>query len=153
MRRATAEERSLARELRSQGRTLGQIAYRLGYSKTTILRWLDPEYRERERRRSLEYRYENRERINAYNRERMRHRFAGTCPVCGNVTHRQVKRCRACRTNDRSWLYRELETLWNDGKTVAEIAATVGRTERSVEKHIRRMRAMGRDIPRRRRTR
>lgn len=151
MPRSTPEQRALAREMAAAGRSLGQIAYRTGFSKQAIRRWLDPDLAESERRRVSDYRAANRERLNAHARAYMRRQRKGICPSCRKPTPRAgVKECRRCREEDRAFLWAEIERHWAAGMRVREIAAVVGRPPHTIAAQIRAMRDAGRNVPRRR---
>lgn len=154
MPRSTPEQRALARQLRAKGHSLGMISYRVGFATTTILRWLDPEKAARYGAQSLQYRRENRTRLNEYSRAYARSHHKGTCPVCGRPTLQMgVKSCKPCLDADRDFVWREIETLWADGLSVKEIAAEMRRSAESVQGHLARMRKAGRHVPPRRRAR
>ena len=127
------------------------ISYRVGFATTTILRWLDPEKAARYRAQSLQYRRENRKRLNDYSRRYARAHKKGRCPKCDRPTpQRGVKSCRSCLDADQDFVWREIESLWAEGLSVKEIAASMGRSAQSVGGHLTRMRRAGRNVPRRR---
>ena len=66
--RATKEEKELAAKLRAEGRSYLEIARQLGRGDSTILRWLDPEQREKSRQSCAKWNSENREQHRANNR-------------------------------------------------------------------------------------
>jgi transposase len=149
--RSTPEQREQARKWAGAGYTLGMISVRLGFSKTTIQRWIRPEIRKAMNEQSLAYRRENHARLNAHARRYMRGKRLGTCPVCDRPTPRKgIKQCRACRKEDRDWRRNELMVLWNDGLSAQEIAQRTGRTPRAITAEVQRMRKDGWNVPKRR---
>lgn len=130
------------------------ISYRVGFATTTILRWLDPEKRERYRRQSAAYRDQHRERLNAYSRQYARTHHKGTCPICEAPTlQKGVKSCKPCLEADQDFVWREIESLWAGGLKVKQIAEEMGRSADSINGHLTRMRKAGRNVPPRRRVR
>lgn len=145
------EQQEMARKLRAQGRTLGQIAYYLNVPKRTVHRWVDDEARERAIAYGRAYRERNRDRLNRYARRYMLRQRKGKCPVCRQpVPKPGIKRCSRCRDEDREWLWREIQGHWSKGLKLREIAEEVGLPLQSVSSHVRRMRKAGWDVPRRR---
>lgn len=90
---------ALAAQLRASGRTYREIAAEFGVATTTVIRWLDPDYAQREREHS-----------NAAKERRRR-----PCPECGTPMSSDgaqprghtVRLCRSCdrirRTAERVW--------------------------------------------------
>lgn len=135
-----------------RGKTHGQIAVRVGFATSTVRRWLDPEYDEACRQVTMAYRRANRAKLNAYYRQKARERKDGTCSSCGSpVAKEATAQCANCRRADKEFLWADIARLWNDeGKTVAEIAAFVGKSVPAVGQHMVRMRKAGVFLPKRR---
>jgi AraC-like DNA-binding protein len=138
--------------MRARGKTLGQISIRLGFSKTTIRRWLDPEFNRRCREAVLRYRAAHRERLTAYYAEKSRERRDGVCDGCGEpVAKADTRQCRKCRDQDREFLRNEIAHLWNDEHLMAkEIGERLGRTHDAIMQQVIRMRREGWNLERRR---
>jgi transposase len=157
-RESTPAERQRARELRGKGRSYGQIAYMLGRDWTTIYRWLNPEAQRRNRERALRWRKRKPATARRSRREshhlRTKEKAYGECRSCNGPlsptrkTNREL--CKRCLTEDSKWFYREIQALWKEGKTAAEIAEETGRPKASVTTAIRTMRENGWNVPYRR---
>ena len=86
-RRPTPEEKALAAHLREQGYTYAQIGNDLGRPHSTILRWLNPDQNERQRKRSSQWSLDNRE------QHRLNSRKYRTCDH-GIASKRSESACR-----------------------------------------------------------
>lgn len=147
MPRSTLEQRQRAKEMRARGLSLGQIAYRLGFSKTTIMRWLDPSKLERNRQKSLEWRRRNHAQANAHARRFMRNYRPGRCRDCGKaIANPNATRCVPCLREETEWKRREIQALYLAGHSLAEIAERIGTTYDAVSGHLQRMRSDGWDL-------
>lgn len=147
MPRSTLEQRREAKVMRARGLSLGQISYRLGFSKTTIMRWLDPAKLEHNRKKSLEWRRNHHARANAHARQWMRNYRPGQCRDCGKaIANPNATRCLRCLREETEWKRREIQTLWTRGYSTVEIAAQIGTSRNAVKGHITRMRADGWDL-------
>jgi transposase len=151
MRESTPEQRALARELSAKGHSSGMIAYRLGFNRNTIYRWLHPDKAKVYARRKHLRRQRNLKRERAKDRKRARRQRKSVCPVCGRqAPGANVRACKRCLDKDREFIYAEVETLWANGLSTKEIAAEMGRSWVSIQGYVKRMRAAGRDLPLRR---
>lgn len=140
-----------AQKLRAEGMSYGEIARRLGVSKSVVLKRLNPELAREWRRRDAA----RPERIVAKrawsdaNRQR--------CTDCGGPTgsaRGRVKRCRGCEIARRNRLTAErghqIERWWAEGLTLAQIGERLGWTTVHVAVEINTLRKKGFDLPNRR---
>jgi len=101
-----------ARELRSQGLVLREIAEQLGVSSRTVVRWLNPEQAERDRQRSRQAKHTRRRPCERCTAPLAYDRAGGLCALClHGDAHQRVERVAA---------------LYQDGHEPREIARNVG---------------------------
>jgi hypothetical protein len=89
----------------------------------------------------------NRERDRAYGR---RLDLRGRCEICGGpmgVNYFADGECQTCRKRGHEERWRELQTLWNEGRTFPEITAELGWTESLLGKELHTARAAGWSLP------
>lgn len=147
---AMTDLRAQARALRSEGLSHAKIAARLGVSKSTVFRWLDANRAERDRAasRAAKARRSKAE-LAAYDRayaEAHRRR----CVQC--VERRMDRRtrgelCIACielRTIEKRTA---IHRMWNDGRSLREIASEFSISIGRISAEIRAMRLAGWDLP------
>jgi orotate phosphoribosyltransferase-like protein len=85
-----------ARRLVDDGLTRSQVARMLNVSPQTIMRWVDPDKAEANRRTSLAYKHARPEQMAAYNR-RYHQVTKRPCPGCQELMARTSVLCRDCR--------------------------------------------------------
>lgn len=148
-RRGTREQRREAIRLDRIGRTHGEIAIRLGFSTTTIRRWVNPDYSRQARADVARWREQHPEELAAYY---ARERRDGICGDCGApVAKPGTRQCTNCRQADTDFLRAEIAKLWNqDHLTGPEVAAILRRSLASIQMHMTRMRRDGWTLERRR---
>ena len=153
MSRTASEREALieqARELRDDERlTHRQIADRLGVAQPTICRWLNPEAAERSRQTSRAWKHDNPEAKAASDRAYL---LSGSYSRCsGPLTRTSTTgQCAACRSTASRERRQWITTLWGQGLTYAQIAATLGMTRGALRSAVAQMRQAGWDLPPRR---
>lgn len=125
-----------ARRLREdEGLTQKETAQRLGVAESTIRRWLDSEYAERQRQRS---------------REAKRRRRVARCADCDALLaydRQDNERCWICRTEvEYGAERREILAYWEQGLTVPEIAVRMGLSETQVHGRVQNARDRGEGV-------
>jgi transposase len=127
------------------------IAYRLGFNRNTIYRWLNPDKAKIYAHRKNLRRKRNLRRERSRDRQRARRQRKSVCPVCSRPAKgANVRACKRCLREDRAFIYAEIETLWAKGLSTKEIAAEMGRSWSSIQGYVQRMRKVGRNVPLRR---
>lgn len=143
--------------MRAKGLLLREIAERLGVSKSTALRWTDPEREELGRELNRAWKDRNRERVRAYNRQyQATHEKArGTCSSCGGRTSRQNDGgvCMDCRSAARCRRAERIVAMWASGLAMPEIAERLELSMNTLRGELGWARARGYDLPYRYRVR
>lgn len=143
-----SDQRAEARKLRERGWGYEAIGLRLGISKSTAYRWLNPDYDQRHLEAARDWKRRNRKRQRAYNRA-YNDEHKGTCASCGGETVRGAVSgiCAACRTDEADRKARKVVRLWAEGKSMKEICAEMGWSKGHLGKVMDRYRAQGYDLP------
>lgn len=140
-------------KLRATGMTWRQVAEAIGLSYSTAYRLAHPEYEERQRAKSREWKARNKEHRRRYDARW----HTGVCVECGGPCHKATTSarvvCRSCRHDRHVAGVKELERLWADGLSIADIAERLGCARGSITKRIHDARVAGADLPYRYRVR
>jgi transposase len=136
------ERRTLALKLRAEGVPYRQVAEEVGVSMSTVVRWLRPDYAERNREMSRRWKDSHREANRARDRDYMK-RDKEPC-ACGKYKFAGTERCGHCEQRHQAHRRRlVIERLWADGLSLREIADRLGMTHGHVNVEIARMRELG----------
>jgi excisionase family DNA binding protein len=135
-----------ARKLRAQRLTYSEIAARIGVSRSTVYRWINPE-------RTAPYRNGRAvdpERTRLVNRIYNRTHRA-ECPSCGGEMNRGTGRkggiCEACHADEVDRRALNIERWWAEGLTLNEIADALGWSAGHVKNEFHHLREKGYDLP------
>lgn len=141
-----------ARRLRAQDKTLAEIADVIGdgISVSTVARWTDDEYAERQRATARAWKERNKKDLAAYDR-RYHQEHKHPCPACGHMLSPTSKgaRCPGCTEVRRQ----RIVALWAEGRSMREIEKELGCTHGHLSVEMFRMREQGYDLPHRYRVR
>jgi hypothetical protein len=140
------DKKAKARKLRDDGYGYAEIAKRIGASQTTVYRWLNPAYAERDRAERREWKADNPKAVKAYNRA-YNAENRGVCRECGGDCERHHTLCRGCFDAYRARRWEKIEGLWNAGHSFSEICAEMGMAKGYLSNDMFRMREAGRDLP------
>ena len=138
----------IVRRLYVSGKTVAAIGAARGYSTTKAYRLLNPEYAERDRSASRDYKAQNHDAMLAYGRaygESNRKPCTGCGGSMGQLSAlRGGGVCRKCVAQERKRRDDEVVQLWHEGVSETGIAARTGTTRNAVSVRSHRLRREGR---------
>lgn len=137
-----------AKELRAEGMTYGKIAAKVGSSYATVYRWLNPDYIEKQRQASREWKARNKKHCAKYDKE-YKESHRGECSQCGGEMDRYYDGgvCSSCRFDNRDRRARKIERWWAEGLSIREIADRLAWSEGSLSREMGHLRRMDYDLP------
>lgn len=154
-----AQKIAKAKALRAKGLSNAQIGQRFGVTESAVWKWLNPE-RTKEIARRSNAKPETKAAKRAWEREHDR----GVCVSCGEPTGIGAERkaaqfgfpgrCAVCRIAEENERVAErghqIEALWAEGLTIAQVAERIGMSQEVAWVEIERLREKGFDLPYRR---
>lgn len=143
-----------AREMREQGMTLDAVATEFGVSRQRIFQLIPTPERKCAECGESHFKQKFCSRECARRASNRKQSQGDTCPNCGGNKSPRSVLCSECRHQqtdaEREERWSTIERLWAEGLSLKEVAARMNTTANSMGGEFVRMRAAGRDLPKRR---